>query len=396
MTTRRALLPRVLILSERAAVALAACRALGRAGYQVGVAGWRPLDEAGVSRYAARYHRVPVLEHEAHAWTLAVRQLVADHHYDVVVAITDAALARIMDLQLPVPTTPRLSQRHHALMDKGLLAELCTRASVRYPSTDRPTGAEEDAAAAHRVLRPMIVKAALPAAVIADRVVTLPGARLVTDPDRTLQALAGIRREGADPIVQEYISGPKLQAVIIRRSAVTSCRLAYRVQREFPLRFGSEAMLEAVETEAGIGGEMVPMLERLADAAGYEGLLQAEFIEDPEGKSPYLIDANPRLWGSLQFAEGLGFRMTERVIRDALSLEPLPPPPNAVGRRYHHLTHEWRWLRAQRRIPAGYIATYSWRDVWDGISLTDPRPELLRLTRAMRGGGLPLQPVRLG
>ncbi len=380
---------RVLVLGDRTEVALAACRALGRAGYVVGVTGWRRFDEAGVSRHVSRYHRIPRHDVDGGAWARALRRLVRSNAYDVVVASSDAGVAALLELDLPVPTCPQISPTNLALIDKARLADLCAEAGVRYPRTEQPRTVEEDTAAARRVRGPAIVKAARPAVVTDAGVSALPGARLVTDEAEALGALSEIRERGFDPIVQEHLRGAKLQAMIIRRSSETVFRFAFDVLREFPPARGAEAMLEDLATDTGAGSEMVEALEKLADAAGYEGFLGAEFLRDDSTRGLFVVDVNPRLGGALPFAELLGQRLTERTVRDAMGLPPMPMQSHRAGRRYHHLAREIRGLRTQRPTSRRYLATVGLRELWDLPSITDPLPTLLRLRRlmgsAMRG-----------
>lgn len=373
---------RVLLLGDRPIVALTACRALSRARYFVGVTGSRPLDVVGVSRHVSRYHRIPPIDGRVDDWSLAVKALVDEVGYEVVVATSDAGVARLLDLDLPVATCPDISDRHLALIDKGQLASLCAAASVDYPRTDRPRTPAQDEALSRRIERATIVKAARSAVATPGGLTLLPGAQVVHDYRTASRALASIRQQGVDPVVQEYLDGEKLQAVIIRREGSTSFRMAYRVRREYPAQRGSETMLERLRTDNGCGAELASILERLADAAGYEGLLQAEFYRTASGRL-CVIDVNPRLWGSLAFAELLGLTMTERVVRDALRLDPAPVPEETTARRYHHLVREFRWSHARPRAIALVLATSSPRDLWDIPSLTDPLPELVRLTRKL-------------
>jgi hypothetical protein len=375
--------PRVLLLGDRPVVALAACRALGQAGYDVGVAGWRTVEVAGVSRHAARYHRIPPIEGAGGDWSSALRAVVTKLGYEVVVATSDAGVARLLDLDLPVPASPEVSDRQLPLIDKGQLASLCAANSVDYPRTDRPQTHEQDESISRGVVRPTIVKAARSATATPDGVRLMPGAHLVGEYQTASRALAAIRRRGADPVVQEHLEGEKLQAVILRRGGSTSFQMAFRVVREYPPKHGSETMLERLRTSSGPGAELVRMLERLADAVEYSGVLQAEFYLTPGGRL-CVIDVNPRLWGSLAFPEKLGLGMTDRVVRDALGLDPLPLPRETTARRYHHLLRELRWSRGQPRAIAGIVATSSPHDVWDTPSLSDPVPELLWLARRLR------------
>ena len=380
---RRPVGPRVLLLGDRPVVALAACRALGRAGYIVGVTGSRAREVAGVSRHASRYHRIPPIDEAVGPWSAAVRSLVEDVGYEVVVATSDSGVARVLELDLPVPTCPGISDQQLPLIDKGLLASLCVSASVDYPNTERPETHAQDEALAHRITSPTIVKAARSAVATPDGLILLPGARRVHDYRTASRELESIRRSGVDPVVQESLDGEKLQGVIIRRDGSTSFRMAFRVRREHPRERGAEAMLERVRTTVGDGAELTSSLERLADASGYAGLLQAEFYRTASGRL-YVIDVNPRLWGSLAFAELLGLRTTERMVRDALGLDPLPVPEESTDRRYHHLERELRWSGSRPRGLASVLGTSSPRDAWDVPSLTDPLPELLQIVRRFR------------
>lgn len=380
--------PRVLLLGDRPVVALAACRALGRAGFDVGVTGSRALEVAGVSRFASRYHRIPPIDGSGGDWQTALQALVVDFRYDVVVATSDAGVARLLDLDLPVPTCPEISDRHASLIDKGRLATLCAEASVDYPRTHRLVTTDEDQAAARGVENLSVIKAARSAVKTPRGVTVLPGAYLVRDYATASRAISYIRGRGVDPIVQEHLEGEKLQGIIIRRAARTAFRLAFRVSREFPPERGSESMLDSLDSMSGIGARMVGMLERLADAADYDGLIGAEFLRTKSGRL-CVIDVNPRLGGALAFVELLGHGLTGRAVRDALRLDPMPMQDEMPGRRYHHLVRELRWLCSRPREVASVLATSSPRDIWDTPSFLDPLPELLwlarRLTRARRG-----------
>lgn len=373
---------RVLLLGDRPAVALTACRALSGAGHYVGVTGSRALDVVGLSRHASRYHRIPPIDGPVGAWSDAIRNLVNEGGYDLVIATSDGGVARLLSLDVGVPTCPEISDQHLSLIDKGQLASLCASALVDYPRTARPQTLEQDEAMSRGIAGPTIVKSARSAVATRDGLLLAPGAHEVHDYLTASRALASIRARGLEPVVQEHIFGEKLQGVIIRRGGSTSFRMAFRVRREFPPRGGKETMLERLHTDVGFGAEICAILERLADAVSYEGILQAEFYMTVSGRIS-VIDVNPRLWGSLAYAELLGLKMMRRIVRDTLRLEPDPPPEVRIDRRYHHLVRELRWSGARPRAISQIIATASVRDVWDTPSMTDPLPELFWLARRL-------------
>jgi predicted ATP-grasp superfamily ATP-dependent carboligase len=374
---------RVLVVGDRPEVALVACRSLGKAGYRVGVTGDGRADRVRRSRYISSYHSLPSLYTALGEWQAGLQNTILRYGYDVVLASSDPVLAGWRGLHLGIPACPDLEDRHLSLTDKSRLAELAVQAGVPYPDTRAPRSPTEDEAYARGVRGPTIIKAAQPAYIKGSGVTRSPKPRLVDDPPSARRAMAVIRAGGGRPILQDQLVGPKLQAIIIRRGLRTSCQISFRVRREYPAG-GAESMLAAVDSSTGIGARIVTMLERLADAAEYRGILHAEFIEHSGTGEVFLMDANPRLWGSVAFAERVGLRMCERVVLDALNRPPpLAPRRNPSGRRYHDLVREIQWLAAQPRIPSGYIKTFGIRDLWNGPSPTDPLPDIHQVTSAV-------------
>ena len=96
---------RVLVLDASARQSLAACRALGRAGYEVGAAGYQPSALAGYSRYTSRYHELPSPFGTEHAFSEALESVIGRFDYVAVVATDDATLARAPGFQSP-PAMP--------------------------------------------------------------------------------------------------------------------------------------------------------------------------------------------------------------------------------------------------------------------------------------------------
>ncbi len=387
----------ILVLGERAAVAVPACRALARAGFTVGVAGRRQREEAAWSRSVDRYHRLPRGAEGDAAWRRAIEKLVVAERYAVVVATTDRMVARLMRTPLTVPTVPTIGEPHRALVDKQALGRLAETAGVPYPRTlPFVEGASDSLAAALGL--PLIVKAAVPASVGEDGAVRkLGGATLVRDADDLAAAALRIHEHGLRPIAQELVDGAKYQVTTIRRAGRTSFAFAMRVAREYPRRRGSESMLEAISTDRGVGGAMVAALGRTVDAAGYEGVVGAEFLVSASG-DPVLVDINPRLTGSLAFAEALGLRLTEAAVSDVLGLSPPPAGEDPSGRRYHHLTRELRWYLAERPPLRRHLRTFGRSDIWDLPAIGDPLPGLARVARRLRAisAGTPHRRRRVG
>jgi hypothetical protein len=373
----------VLLLDCWERAALAACRTLGRSGHRVGVAAAPEALLAARSRFAACVHRLPDPHRQAEPFRVGLDAIIRAHAYDVVVAVHDGTLARLGSLgPLAVPCAPSVDRGHARLTDKFGLAAIARDAGVPYPATFRPDRGENIAelVASGCLALPFVVKSERSATAEPELVRVARGATVATDVAAGMRAFDALRREGVTPLLQRRVEGAmKLNAALIRRGGRTEFRYAHRVLRECPPAGGTGVTLETIPPDRGLGATAVRLLERVCDAAGYEGLAQAELYVERGSGSTYLIEVNPRLWGSTWFAERLGQRVVERLIRHALGLASPPQDPYPVGRRFHHLSGELNWLR-QRGRPARDLlelaaTTRPW-DVFDGLDPADSYPVL--------------------
>lgn len=368
---------RVLVLGDRSEVALPACRALARAGHLVGVAVSVDGSPVLASRAVTWRHFFPARTASQDAWTAAARDAIERRGYELVLACNDIDVVRLLEARLDTPTVPAIAPVHAVILDKGALARLCGEAGVDYPPTTVPASPADDASVAAGAPGGSVVKAARPAMLTGQGVVHMAGIAAARGAAGLLAAMQRYRAAGLQPVVQGYVGGQKVQAAIIRRGGLTSCRLAALVERA-----PAETTLRQLDSAQGLGGECVSALERVADAAGYQGLIQAEFLAAPSGAC--LIDLNPRLWGGLSFAELVGLRMAERAVADALGL-PAPPMPEEVpGRRYHHVARELTFIARAPRTLRSVVGQWSRGDVWDVPRTTDLRPLVLHLWQQAR------------
>jgi hypothetical protein len=375
----------VLDASERAA--LAACRVLGRAGHHVGVAGHRVGTLVGDSRYTADVHTLPGPGASQEAFHGRLAAVIAAHAYDVLVAVDDATLARLADRPTPLPAFPNPGRTFQRLTDKIGLAELCRDVGVAYPATAVVSDAGDIDAAIAKLGLPVVVKAARSAATTADRLAYRQGAVVAATAQAAKAAAAVLWADGLEPIVQARVPAvEKLNAAVFRRNGRSELRYAHRVLREVPITGGVGVALETIDPNTGSGREAVAILERICAAAGHIGVAHAEMYRASSDGRLYVVDVNPRLWGSTWFAERLGLRVVERGVRLALRLPQLPATPYPSGRRFHHPPGEVRWLRAQPSWRGPMVellkTTRPW-DVFDGDQISDFRPMLKYATRGL-------------
>jgi hypothetical protein len=369
----------VLVLADRVEVALPACRALARNGHVVGAATSTRTSPVLTSRTVAHRHLFPDRSGQQEVWSSALCAAVSQCGYDVVLACNDIDVIRLLATRPSIASVPSMSTLQAVILDKGMLAQVCADVGVGYPRTYVPDVPSDDAVVAATVPGRAVVKAARPAAVTSRGIVHMAGMTAGSDPRAVMSAMERYRAAGLQPVVQEHVHGPKLQAAIIRRVGVTSCRLVALVERGTP----AEATLRQLDSSEGLGADCIAALERVADRSGYQGVLQAEFVVTASG-GVCLIDVNPRLWGGLSFAELIGLRMTERAVYDAVSLPAPPMPAEAVGRRYHHAARELAYLARSPQELRSVLSQWSRGDVWDAPQLKDVRPHVLQCWQQAR------------
>jgi predicted ATP-grasp superfamily ATP-dependent carboligase len=363
-----------------------------RAVFEVGVAGYRPgrlaVGRAAISRYTTHYDLLPDPSGRADEFGEALGRLVAKRGYDLVIATLDPTLARLATVSIAVPTFPDVGPAFHALTDKVALADLSATAHVAYPRTLAPRNDDEARRAADELGLPAVVKSSRSAEARPLLVRSVSGARVCRDLEDVVVAVRELRAGGLRPIVQSRVrSVEKINAVVMRRNGASEYRYAHRVLRETPISGGVGVALETISVDEGPGGEAADLLERVCDAAAYAGLVQAEFYRSADDGRLYLLDVNPRLWGSAWFAERLGQRVVERGVRFALDLPPLGPRPYRVGKRFHWPAGEWLWLRERDKKIAGLIeiarSTRPW-DIFEFVDGRDPAPLVHYAVSALR------------
>ncbi len=361
---------------------MAAVRGLGRAGWDVVVAGAerRPDALASLSKYAVGpYERLPDPYAEAAPFEAALSAVVRRRGCQAIVAVSDSTIARLRHLDIDVPTVPRMDAALDWVIDKVDLAAACAEAGVAYPATWMPGLPAPASAGWPRIVKPRRTAMERPG-----RVVGRTGAFVVADQAEQDAAVAVLQAADLEPMVQERVErAHKVSVAIVRHRGRTSFRIAYRVFLEYPPRGGQAAAIATIDPRRGIGARALEAAERVCDAAGFEGLANVQLYGQEDG-SLCLIEVNPRVWGSAWLPELLGLRPTERAVLAALGEEPLPPLDYPLGRRFHRPTLEARWLAAPRRdresatrLPA---ILRPW-DVYDLLSLTDPAPFVAGLWR---------------
>jgi predicted ATP-grasp superfamily ATP-dependent carboligase len=350
-------------------------RALRAAGY----APWLAVNEPGRT-YAARSQAAagtvsvpdPDLDGEGF-----VRDLAAAAARLSVAAVLPSAETHFLALAgreanfagaaLGAPSRERVERA----TDKALLFELAAGAGLQTPPTAKI--ARGDTESLRTFGFPAIVKPLRSRTRNPNRTVSSHPAHYVSSEQAAEEALGTL--PGAEGLVQPYIPGQLTSVAGVSWEGELICALHQASARIWPVPVGISAYAETIppndELERGVGG--------LLRAIGWSGLFQAQFIRDPRGEH-YLIDFNPRIYGSLALAVAAGLNLPGIWVDLLLGRRP-EVGGYRVGVRFRH---EEKDVRALAQMLVG--GSGRWRAVRDLVprrgtthavfSLQDPMPLL--------------------
>lgn len=147
----------------------------------------------------------------------------------------------------------------------------------------------------------------------------------VEEAEEALEALPG--EEG---LVQPYIPGPLVSIAGVSWEGELVCAAHQLSSRIWPVPAGVSSYAETIppnaELELGVG--------RLLRYIGWSGIFQAQFVRSPDGEH-YLIDFNPRIYGSLALAVAAGLNLPGVWVDLLLGRRP-DVGVYRVGVRYRH------------------------------------------------------------
>jgi len=294
---------------------LAAVRALRAAGHAPWLAVHESRTYAGFSRTRAGTVSVPNPEYDSEGFVrkladAAVRLSVAavlpstDTHF-LTLAGREADFAGIT---LGTPSRERVVRA----MDKETLVKIATTVGLQIPPTTKVVSWDSKAISTFGF--PAIVKPLRSRVQNPDGTISTYSAHYVSDGqiEQVLDSLGG--REG---LVQPYIPGALISVAGVSWEGELVCALHQASIRIWPVPVGGSAYAETIAPDAkleqGVG--------RLLRSIGWSGLFHVQFIRNSRGEH-FLIDINPRIYGTLALASAAGLNLPQIWVDLLLGRQP--------------------------------------------------------------------------
>ncbi|SRR6266853_676074 len=185
--------------------------------------------------------------------------------------------------------------------------------------------------------------------------------------------------------VQEKISGETHCVAMLFNRGQIRAKVAYRQLRDYPVTGGQATMRVSMRS---FKAEVY--LQQLLESLSWHGVCQADFVVDKHTEVPYLIDLNPRLWGSLAQAIASGVDFPYLIYRLAREGDVAPVIEFETG-------VVTRWIGGEmgaffphlKRSPARlkFLRTFFFpparATLYDDFSMADPLPFFAWLVDAL-------------
>lgn len=184
--------------------------------------------------------------------------------------------------------------------------------------------------------------------------------------------------------IQEKIDGETCCVAMLFCKGEYRAKVAYKQLRDYPINGGQATLRISLRCE-----QAEDSFQKLLEELEWHGICQADFVVDKKNKVPYLIDINPRFWGSLAqgIASGVDFPYLLYKIAINGDVETIKEFKTGVKSRW--LGGDLRTFYPFLKLSShklGFIKKFVFPDngriFYDDFSLVDPLPFFVWFTDA--------------
>jgi protein-tyrosine-phosphatase/predicted ATP-grasp superfamily ATP-dependent carboligase len=374
-TTRSAL-----VLDGHSRAAIETLQALGRHGVEVDVAADRECI-AFNSRYARQRLTQPPA-HSPHLLAAWIAKQDAIWNYRLIVASTEFSLQAFRTIPNEDPVRAKAvlpgNESLNTALDKQKTCELASRLGIDVPRTvliesgsNLPTVEQY----------PIVLKPVQSTLVTSESVTTMAPVIAKNESER---AAALEKWLPYVPVQQqEYIAGRGLGIEFLFNEGQRVWHFAHERIHEYPLTGGGSTYRRSVHADP----TLLVQAQRLLVALRWHGVAMVEFKVGPDG-SFYLMEINPRLWGSLALSIDAGVNFPLGLWRIASSETLSPQLDYRVPYYTRDLINDLQWqaenLRANHRDVllltrsrmvsfVEYLRPLLRKESWDHFDVRDPK-----------------------
>jgi len=292
----------IAIFNTEARKAVPIIRNLGKAGYTLYSFSFERISFAGSSRWVKKNIYIK-------GWnTERILESLEQYRIEVVLPIEDPTIEhfarereRFSNYTLVIPEF----EDFILFSDKGRTTDLAAKNGLTAPETFTPASVDEaleylDSAAAY----PLVIKPRRGTSAI--------GVKIVGNRDEAVRQYRTLSERFQLPLIQEFIppGGRTVGAEFLFYRGREILSFAHERIREYPVRRGPSTFCKNCPDEAPIA-----LGRKLFEGMNYSGFAMVEFKEHPGSGELYLIEVNPRPWGSITLPISAGVNFPVEAVR---------------------------------------------------------------------------------
>ncbi len=216
--------------------------------------------------------------------------------------------------------------------DKSRLIPFAESIGIPVPKTTFKGDGESVSALAERISYPAVIK--LP---LGELLGLNPNERyaIVNSKEEFLEKYPAFEKHGGEILIQQYISGDGYGVSAVfgkdHRPIEVFC---HKRLREYPASGGPSCFCESVYVP-----ELVEYATKLLSELSWEGVAMVEFKGNPE-TGFYLMEINPRFWGSFALAPNSGCDIAYALYRAALGESGSSSPSYKTGHKMRFILQD--------------------------------------------------------
>jgi predicted ATP-grasp superfamily ATP-dependent carboligase len=289
----------VLVLDGLQRSALAVVRSLGSKGVRVITSDTSRLTLSGSSRFsfASEVYADPS---NSEAFIADVNRIIQKYDITVLYPTTEVTVYTLLEHQeklLPVKLPFNDIDTVRSVSDKAALIERCQQLLVQAPASEYYANFQALAASSTQFDFPVVLKPTLSR-------IKVDGGWLATavtyaHSQQELESIASTSVAFRDHpfMLQEYINGHGAGVFLLYDHGKCIAYFAHKRLREKPPTGGVSVLSESIRADE----KQLNAAKKILDSVAWHGVAMVEFKVNDAGE-PYIIEVNPRFWGSLQLS----------------------------------------------------------------------------------------------
>ena len=296
---------KVLVTNASGAKGLIVTRSLGEKNIEVVNTDCERFSAAFFSRYSTRHFSIPSPSDSPDEFIRVLLEYVRNNKIDVLMPVNNEETLLISQHKkkfLPYTKVPFEDySKMIKLNDKGELAKVAEELNILVPRTYQIFEIDEINKLAASITYPVVIK-------LRNSTSSIGINYAFSQEDLIAKYKENVCKYKLDnlnyPLVQEYIPGTGYGVSLLMNQGELRAIFTHKRLREFPITGGPSTLRISVRHP-----EMEKIAIKLLSHFKWHGVAMVEFKLDRRNNTPYLIEVNPRFWGSINqaIASGVDF-----------------------------------------------------------------------------------------